>query len=344
MELCPLCHGHGQDPANPEVQCPQCYGEKYIHCRYCKSSGRMPCQQCAGKGNTPCQSCRGTGYHSQLVQLKKCASLAFKLGETRKVPSGLLRLVSRIGEDKLHRHADISMAAGSEKEGEDPTSIKLNAKIPYADVKLRLNGKACMVSVFGKHKRIAGVPLFLDAALGGARAKLQAAGRGLGKIDDVLDTRLMRNALTLILQGKKHPNALRRHYPFGLSPKVAKEIMGTMDLAVRNITRKTRLITGSIFAAAATGFFGGLFLTPLFTNITANWDPMLVYGILIALPIIAIGKCAAVLFYITRHVLQKSFKQAKISKNQPIGRVGYSLFGTIAVAYILILYLAKIIP
>lgn len=343
MELCPLCHGAGEDPANPETQCYQCLGQKYIQCRHCHSTGRMPCPQCKGKGNTSCQECRGTGFHSQIAQVKKCATLSFQIGETRKIPSGLLRLMQRVGEDNLHRHAKITMISSSVEAGEDPTQIKLTAHVPYADVKTRLNGKACMFSVFGKNHRMAGVPLFLDAALEEQRTKLAAATKGQTTLNQAIHARLINDALLLILQSKQHPNNLRRLYPLGLSRKVAQEIMSNMDLVIRNMTRQTRLIAGSVFTLLATGFFAALFLTPLYTRITASWNPIVIKGILIVMPIGAMAKCIIVLLYTSRHILQNRFKKAKIGTAQPIGRVGYSFCAAIGLIYLLILYLAGII-
>ena len=339
MELCPLCHGTGRDPAYPENKCPQCFGEKQIHCRFCNSTGRMPCEQCQGRGYQPCPDCKGTGYLSQLAQLKKCATIAFNLGQTQQIPSGLLRLIQRIGKDDLYKHADISMS----RDDADPLIIKLTAQIPYADIKLKLNDKACMISMFGKNNRMAGVPLFLDAALESTVALLKALAKGHGKIDPILKARMMHNALSLTLQGKKHPNELRRLYPVGLSAKIAKEIMTNMSLAVRNITRKTRIIVGSIFTLLAIGVFAGLFLTPLYAQMTTGWNPFLLYTVLALLPIITIGKCAVLLLYSSHHVLQKNFKKIKIGKTQPLGRAGYSLFAMIAASYLLILYFAGIL-
>ncbi|MGE0109624.1 MAG: hypothetical protein AB7S81_07690, partial [Bdellovibrionales bacterium] len=192
MEICPLCHGTGHDPAYPDRQCPQCLGEKQIFCRFCKATGRMPCEQCGGRGQLACPSCKGTGYFAKIAEVKKCASVTFRLGETTKIPSGLLRLLQRIGEANLHNHAKITMIPADEQNRKDSKIINLTAHIPYADVKIKLGPKACIISVFGSKRRIAGVPHFLDVALEKPRTMLQAVARGHQYLDQALSARLMK--------------------------------------------------------------------------------------------------------------------------------------------------------
>ena len=343
QEYCHLCQGRGKDLTNPKNNCSLCHGTRFIPCRYCRSLGRMTCGQCAGKGNLPCPDCRGTGFHAQQAQLKKCANLSFALSETRKIPSGLLRLMQRVGEDNLYRHAKITMTRSNTEKKKEPTTLLLTAHVPYADVKMRINGKGSMISVFGKNRRITGVPFFLDEAISESRKTLATVAQAKEKLNAALTTRVIQDALTLILQGKQHPNNLRRRYPIGLSANVAKEIMSHMNLSVRNLTRNARLILGSLYTVLANAFFAGIFFTSFFGNFVEGWNPALVYATLITIPFIAIGKCWFLLLYASRRILKSRFKKASIGPTQPVGRVGYIIFATNILLYGAILYFSGVI-
>ncbi|HBM91156.1 MAG TPA: hypothetical protein DD400_04705 [Rhodospirillaceae bacterium] len=342
QETCPTCNGQGQDPSNPGNRCPQCNGNRFVPCRYCRATGRMPCEQCGGAGHLDCPDCQGTGFLSQEAQLKKCATISFHLGTTKDLPSGLLRLLQRIGEDNLPRHADITMAQAN-PETETASTVKLVAQIPYADIKIKIDGTPRMIAVFGQKAYLAGIPAFLDNSLKEARDLLLQAANGKGKIGKALETRVLQDALNLTLRGKIHPNELRRCYPIGLSATAAKEIMQNMGLALRSQTRKIRLVVAMSFLGAATLFFASLFFTSLFAKISAGWAPFTLLSVVFLLPFVTVGLCWFILINTTQWTLEQRFRSAKVGAKQPVGRVGYGTFAGIFVIYILMLIFSGIL-
>lgn len=126
-------------------KCPMCHGTRFSLCRYCNGTGKLPCVSCQGRGNTPCASCKGSGFVSREVIINKGARVDFSHTSSSGLPSGLLRMISRIGDDKIYRgHADINIIEGEPEKKKSITSvvIKLEAKIPYADIKLRIGKRA----------------------------------------------------------------------------------------------------------------------------------------------------------------------------------------------------------
>ncbi len=342
QETCPTCNGQGQDPSNPGNRCPQCDGSRFVPCRYCRATGRMPCEQCGGAGHLPCPDCQGTGFLSQEAQLKKCATLSFNLGSTKDLPSGLLRLLQRIGENNLPRHAEITMEQASAETGK-PSTVNLTAHIPYADIKIKINDKPRMIAVFGQKAFLAGIPAFLDNSLKEARELLVNAAKGKGQIGKALEARALQDALNLTLRGKTHPNELRRCYPIGLSADAAREIMQNMGLALRSQTRKIRFIVATSFLGATTVFFASLFFTSLFAKMSLGWAPFTFLSVLVLLPFITVGLCWFILINTTQWALEQRFRSAKVGSKQPIGRVGYGTFAAIFVIYILMLLFAGVL-
>lgn len=268
------------------------------------------------------------------------AEVRFTLGSTSGLPSGLLRLTQRVGEANLiNGHADVAMKLPpKEPDPEiDRTSIDLTATLPYADLKMKFGKKAAIVSVFGKLAKVAGVPPFLDEALAPARAILAKAAKGEADLHKACGLRVMADALNLMLLGKSKVNDLRRLYTLGLSPDVAKEIMFNMDLALKEQTRKIRMIVAGSVLAACTLVFALLFISSLFNQMTAGLNIKVVRLILMFLPALLMGGAWFGLRYAIAETLKARFPKAKISQAQNIGRLGYGLLGGILLIYLIIL-------
>lgn len=329
QELCYHCGGTGQDPAIPNKPCPICNGTRYTHCRYCNQTGRLLCPHCQGNGFTPCDSCQGAGVITREAHIKKSARLSFSLSATSGLPSGLLRAVSRFGEANLpNGHADIALVPEDPEKPQKKTTLLLEAKIPYADIKIVINGKGAIIACAGKMGRLLGVPAFLDSALKESRRELARAAHGA--IPLKVTTRAMQDALKLGLEGKTNPNNLRRLYPVGLSGNVAKEIMGHMELALRAQTRKLRLIIAGGCLMASGGLFAIFFFSPLVVSLPTQAITLLK----IALPILVIGTDWLVLSQAARWVLKKKFPALPLATTQSIGRTGYTTLSLVLALYI----------
>lgn len=342
-ELCILCIGTGKDPNNTAQPCPTCHGTRYSLCRFCQGTGKLPCPTCNHRGTTPCEDCRGTGCLSRESLIKQAAEMNFALNSTAELPSGFLRMLSRIGDNGLYKgHADITMVPLSEDERKDKEVIviTLESKIPYADIKIRFGKRAALVSCFGKRASLSGVPPFLDDALKTQRDKLTQTVNGTLPLEGLLETRLFREALDLTLAGKNHPNDLRRLYPTGLSATVASEIMSQLRLALKQSTSRTRLISALSLALVSALLFGGLFLTPAFDTLTQDLAAAPLIAVKVLLPLLVIAGGWLALLHCTKWSLHNRFPSATVGLSQNIGKIGYGALGAIALFYILILYIS----
>lgn len=342
QEICPTCNGKGEDPANPSRPCPVCNGKRFILCRYCHGTGKVPCDFCQGKGQISCTECRGSGFLSQEARLTEGATVTFSLGRTTDMPSGLLRVMDRLGLGKLgDGWADISMRLPSTDPGaaEDKTTVFLEAKIPYADIRLKLGDQTVVISAFGKKGRLSSVPPFLDRTTDAARQKLAQAAQGRAALDEALTVRLIREALDLILKGKRTTNDLRRLYPVGLSGKAAQDIMADIDKALKAFTVKARaIIGGSLFLLSAVLFVAFLF-SDVRDELTNLLDFRLIRLVAFFIPVMAMGVSWLALHHTARWVLGRKYPNAALSQTQNIGKLGYGFVLGIGVLYVLLFFL-----
>jgi hypothetical protein len=337
QEPCYQCNGSGQDAANQP--CPVCHGTRFAPCRYCHAMGMVACPTCAGRGGTPCAACRGSGKLSRLATIKAGTATSFQMKNTTDLPSGLLRNLDRLGIANLGKgHADIAILP-QEAEA-DPKILHLRATFPYADVKIRIGKSLFALTVFGKKGLISGAPAFLDAALKPARAALAEAASGSSKaLDKAMETRAIREAITLVLEGKKNTNDLRRLYPIGLSPQVAQEIMIAANKSLRVMTRGLRIGIGALCFGLSVGAFAGFFLTPLKAMLGAS--PPLASAAKILLPILALGLSWFALNHATKWKLHVRVPRATPHFVQDIGLIGKGALAAIAFFYAALLFLFR---
>jgi len=345
QEICPLCAGHGHDPNNPNNKCPTCNGTGWALCRFCQGQMKLPCVHCHGRGNTPCTDCHGSGFISQEVQITKGARMDFAIATTASLPSGLLRSLTRVGEDKLCKgHADITMKPDIDPNAEGPKSgpllVRLEAKIPYTDIKLKIDGKSSIVSCFGKLGKLSGIPPFLDSSLQEARKHLADAVAGREPIEMALGARAMNEAFGLVLAGKTHPNELRRLYPVGLSGQAAQEIMKNLTQYFRKATARTRLIVSTVCVLVSAMAFCGLFFTSAFNTLAAMGGKLLVAAIKGGFLATALGATWLALQLGARSALSKQLKGTKVAAQQSLGRTGATALGIMTLLYLIILFLS----
>ncbi|HAX90878.1 MAG TPA: hypothetical protein DCY07_01530, partial [Rhodospirillaceae bacterium] len=330
QEHCYHCNGRGEDPVNPGKTCPICNGTRFAICRQCQNTGKLPCPTCQGRGQTPCAQCQGAGVMTREAHIKSAARLSFSLGSTSGLPSGLLRAISRIGEDKIFKgHADVTIKPAAAPETADKTTILLEAKIAYADLKMRIGTKSGIVSCVGKLARLSGVPAFLDESLTDARRELVRAAHGAVPLEQTLTVRVLSDALKLALTGKVTPNDLRRLYPVGLSGEAAKEIMDNMTLALKTETRSTRIMTAILCIIISGAVFAGVLMTS-FLSALPSITALLVKA---ALPVIVLGVNWAILTQTARWGLKRKFPTIAMTSKQNIGRTGYATLAAILVLY-----------
>jgi len=360
-ETCPQCGGRGEMSAQPGQPCSMCQGLRTIQCRNCRASGRITCPVCQGRRGVPCGNCRGSGQVTDEIALDCGATVSFQMtGE--ELPSGLRRGLSRLGAVNLSKgHADIRIVEDEEKEKEllpDPDAIaeeepeaeaqpivRYEAKLPYADLRLRFgDGRVVLAPAFGKRGVLIGLPPFLDDALKPAREKLAEATRGKQHIKDALDARAMREALALQLSGHRDVKELRRIYPVGLSATAAQEIMENMRRALNLATRHIRAATALLSGGTGIALLGILFLTPRHAELTKGWPWFGELGFDLALPCLLAALGLLALGKMSQIILRRRFPHLAISVRRHAGKTGHALVATIGIGWIALLAFAPAKP
>jgi hypothetical protein len=343
QENCYHCLGKGIDPVYPQQPCTICRGTLFAPCRYCNARGQVPCPMCQAKGGTPCPACQGAGSVTQEAAITAGAEIHFQVATGSELPSALLRSLDRLGMINLPKgHAGIDLIEpGKDASETEKNTFLLRAKIPFAEMKLRLMDKTVMVSAFGKHGRLGGLPPFLDQSLRPWRERLARAARGTETIDKALKARAMREALALVLSGKNQAGELRRLYPVGLTAETAKEIMNNMGLALRRMTLRARTIVAAVSLAASAGLFAALLLTPLRIRLAHSLPPKTLLLIETFLPVAAMSLSAYAFAHVVRWILIRRFPKMDVRFGHNIGKLGYGTLVCIVLIYALIFALTK---
>jgi hypothetical protein len=359
-ELCYHCFGRGDDPNQPGQPCPQCRGSRYATCRFCVVKnyprGYVPCPTCNGRRGLPCPECKGTGLFSEeaAVHMAVIARFRLKMG-TGGVPSVFNRTLDRLGLVNLTKgHADIETYTPDEEEEAEirqkaPTdgsvpAVFYRAKVPYAEMRLNIDGKLGTASIFGKRGMLVNLPPFLDEAIAVQRTHLSQAAKGQGSLDSAMTARCLREALALQAAGKGNFVDLKRIYPVGLSVDAAKEIMGNMRKALNRTTLHLRAGGAALFTVLAAGGFYGLFFTPLYGRCAAGLRWIVEMGIGIALPLAAMLLAWLLLGLAVRMVLSRRFPGIRFALWQKTGKTGFAMMGLILAVYAAFLALAPTRP
>lgn len=343
-EPCQYCMGSGRDQSNPQNPCATCHGTGQQECRFCFGKKRLECKSCHSRGQIKCTACKGSGVISREARVRSGADMSFSLQTTHGLPSGLLRAMTRLGEENIHKgHAKIQMhrpdpEATSEAE---KSRISLEAFIPYAEAKIRFGDKGSLISCFGKKGKLSGVPAFLDEALKASRSHLKRAAKGKTNIEKALKPRLMKEALKLNLSNKVHPNFLRRLYPVGLTGDAASEIMKHMGAALKCETMKVRTIVALACTLLSIGSFAGIFLSPFYRWALDHYGEKTVLIGEITLPLIALSITWFALHSLARSVLKARFPSANVIASPKLGGRGYTALITILLSYVAILGYTK---
>jgi hypothetical protein len=216
----------------------------------------------------------------------------------------------------------------------------MTARVPYAEIKMKIGSKQGKIIAFGKAGRLSGVPPFLDDILTPARGMLVKVVKGEMVLEKVLGLRVMKDALRLSLAGKRHPNELRRLYPVGLTPDAAKEIMMNMGLALRTQTKAMRQMIGWGYAAFCGLVFSALMFTPLLDLLASGRGAIAAFSVQLLVLAGTLGGGQLVLSNAARWALRQKYPDAKIGRIQNIGRTGLYVFATIFALYIAIFLLS----
>lgn len=349
-ELCYYCSGRGEDPQKPGQPCHTCNGTRYAPCRFCQAHGYQACPACNGRRGTPCGGCQATGRITQEAVVTCGAETHFTM-QTEGVPGNLRQGLGRLGIVNLPKgHADIT-ATLPPKEGEEAsegkkltTILLYSVVLPYAEMKISFGGKKGIVTALGKRCAISGVPNFLDSSLRPWLEKLRLAALGTAPLESALDARAIDEILSLTVAGKGQAKEVRRLYPFGLSAEVVSALLTYTRLALNKTTLKFRAATAVLCVALSAAFFYALFFEGIEWGVTLAWNRYAAFGFDLAALAAALGISWAVLNFTIRFILKGRFPKRTYALTQKIGKIGYGMFAGIAVAFVVVLFLAPVKP
>lgn len=335
-ENCPGCNGTGLNQVYPDQHCATCNGARRIPCRMCHGTRQNPCVHCHARGTMPCSACQGKMSMTREELITPVLHGDFRILDSGDLPSPFRRVLSRLNNKGLARYARITMDAAQELEGQK-ASIAYTATVPYADMRVRIQGKAARATLLGEKPVILELPPFLDAALKPNIENLERDSKQKNALQRALAVRFLRETFESMQKNEPAEKALRHLYPAGVSPEMMQRAIKLVQHLIRAQTRNVRLM-----ASAGTGFAGVvLFLlycmSGLRSRLLVSVAPLAVF----ALDVLLLAATAATPFFVARMMALKQLRrvlgaQAPSSAAQ-IG--GYSpwVAGAVAVCAALLL-------
>lgn len=344
LETCQSCNGTGLNSAYPDQYCSYCNGSRQVYCRQCRGQRETTCLQCRGQGRVKCTTCGGNGTFTTEIAVMPTAKAEFIIANSAELPGGFRKAIARAGLKSLGKgHATISVQELANKENGDPY-IPYTAVMPYADMRVRINGKPMQCSLLGLKCVILDLPNFLDTALDEPVARFEAGVKQPGTLSKALEIRVCREAFGLLQLKDTNAKMLRQLYPCGLSVEMAQRILDMVRKLVHSQTIIARIIAAavSVFLFVAVDY--GIITSGGRAILAAKTKPFLVLGFDLML-------CVGGYFlqnYVLRVVAAKKL-QMQLGGNEKIvtqsaGGVGIIAGIIVMLVYIAMLFVFKSVP
>lgn len=344
FEMCTGCGGTGLNNTNPEQYCNYCNGNRQIHCRECRGQRQTVCNQCRGQGRTKCTTCGGNGLFTTEVNVMPTAKAEFFISQSDGLPGGFRKAIARAGMKTLAKgHATISSQELAFKENGEPY-IPYTAVMPYAEMRVRINGKPMKCSLLGHKCVIIDLPNFIDAAVQEKISQFEANMKQPDTLGKALELRVCREAFGLLQIKNADAKMLRQLYATGLSLDMAQRILDVMRKLVHSQTILVRIIAAAVSVI--------LFVAVDYGIISSGIRMMLMEKIKpIAVLVFDIGLCIGGYFlqnYLLRIVAAKSLQRQLGSSekvvSQSAGGVGIIAGIVVMIIYVAMLFILKAPP
>lgn len=344
MEPCYNCYGSGLNPSNQEEYCYVCTGRRQINCRQCQGNRQMQCQSCRGQGKIKCTGCGGNGKFTQEEYVAPVAKAEFHITESAGLPSGFRRAISRAGTKSLAKgHATITCGELVEPEVGDPF-IPYTATLPFAEMRLRIKGKATLCSVMGHKGVILDLPPFLDTALEPLIAEFETQAKKPDTLAKALKIRICQEAFGLLQLNRADAKSLRQLYPAGLTLDMAQRILVVMRSLVHGQTITTRLVAALGVIMLLAGADYGILAAGLRAMLAGATKPaaVLLFDIIIAgLSYVLVN---LLLRFAAAMKLQRQLGGTGRAAAQSAGGIGIGAGILAALLYVLMLFALKAEP
>ena len=289
---CSFCNGSGfmQSSDGKQIQCNRCFGQRQIACTYCRKTGTITCRQCKGTGGTKCNSCNGSAFFTHIIHVAVKLKTLFEIDRAA-LPHPAVKVIENQG-GKMVAKEHIQIQVEPVKREDGGLALQYDARFPYGDLELSINGKPLKTHIFGFKGKMLKLPPFLDQLVDANFQILKEAANGqgsvTGKIRKASKSRLIGEGIlaAVTMPPKKAMLALKKKFPMGASNAFLKDVILTSNKALANVTSKARyggLGLGAIIMALLNG---GYFLASIRETVVGSLPspaPMIVDFVLIAL-------------------------------------------------------------
>ncbi len=292
--------------ANRKIQCPICHGQGFVGCILCNQTGYIPCKVCSSRGFTQCPSCQGTAWNSHVFTQEIQARTNFfypKENLPDKVATSMEERNSDLSEHAIIRIITDNMNLAqwkkiqaslpdtdnpfnkAMKEGDICFPILYDVTLPYGHIEYAINDKSYYTFLFGQKAVLTHVSPFLDDLIANGLRKLKDAAELRGNVHENLmaagEYRTIKEGIVFTATSslKKARVKLKSANPLGLSDNAATEIISLSDHALKNITKKPRMIGTIIAGLSYAALFCAYFLTPIRENILGNIPNSMLHGL-----------------------------------------------------------------
>jgi len=246
FEVCTACNGSGINSTNPEQYCTYCSGNRQVYCRQCNGQRQTTCVQCKGQGRIKCPTCGGNGLFTTEINVMPTAKAEFIIAQSADLPGGFRKAISRAGLKTLAKgHATIAVQelANNEKGG---PYIPYTAVMPYAEIRVRINGKPMKCVLLGHKCVILDLPNFIDTILEEKITPFESNLKSPDTFSKALELRVCREAFELLQLKNADAKMLRQLYPTGLSIEMAQRVLEVMRKLVHSQTIIARIIAAVV--------------------------------------------------------------------------------------------------
>jgi hypothetical protein len=306
---CTHCKGARMVPmagdANKKVQCPVCNGQGFSSCPMCNQTRFIPCKVCASKGYTTCPNCQGTAWNSHIFTQEIEARTNFYYPKDKLPEKVVFSMEDR--NSKITDHAiiriitdNINIEQWKEiqaklpertpfnealKKGDVCYPILYDVTLPYGHIEYAINGKSYYTFLFGQKAVLTHVSPFLDDLIENGIRKLKDAAELRGDVHENLklagEYRTVKEGIIFAVMSplKKAKLKLKNANPLGLSDIAISEIITSADRAMKNITKKPRIIGATIAGVGYFALFAGYFLSPLRELLIGNIPNTSLHGL-----------------------------------------------------------------
>mgnify|MGYP003385810149 CR=1 FL=1 len=338
LETCTGCNGTGLNSAYPDQYCSYCNGNRQVYCRECRGQRQSVCIHCKGQGRNKCTTCGGNGLFTTEINIMPTAKAEFTITQSADLPGGFRKAIARAGLKTLAKgHATIAIQELANKENGEPY-IPYTAVMPYAEMRVRINGKPMKCVLLGHKCVILDLPNFIDTAMEDKITQFEANMKSPDVLAKALELRVCREAFGLLQLKNADARMLRQLYPTGMSIEMAQRILDVMRKLVHGQTIIARIIAAVVSVLLFVAIDYGIIASGVRLILMAKLKPISVLGFDIAL-------CVGGYFlqnYLLRLVAAKKL-QSHLGGNEKVVTQSAGGVGVIAGIAVVLLYMAMLL-